>query len=215
MKHIPNVEDKTKNIIVIGREYGAGGRKIGKAIAGLLGMDYFDKELINHISALYGYAPEILMRADEKKPSAFRSMLMGKYGVMDMYGTSPMSRESLYAAQADVIRQISTEGNCVIVGRTADYILREHPGLTSVFVHAPAEWRAKNVMSRGEIADYHEALSKVNKADTDREGFYNYFTGRPWGKASNYHLTLDSSLFSPEEAAEIIARFATARSYGK
>lgn len=209
------MEDKAKNIIVIGREYGAGGRKIGKAVATMLGMDYFDKELINHISARYGYAPEILMRADEKKPSAFRSILMGKYGVMDIYGTSPMSREALYAAQADVIRQISSNGNCVIVGRTADYILRDQPGLTSVFVHAPAEWRAQNIIDRGETSGFQDALSKVNRADADREGFYNYFTGRTWGKASNYHFTLDSSLIAPEEAAEIIVRFATARAKGK
>lgn len=200
--------DKTENkIIVIGRQYGGTGRKTGRALAEALGLPYYDKEIINKVSAKYGYDPDILHRADEKKPSPFRSMLLGKYGVMDMYATSPLSRESLYEAQTNVIRQICNEGSCVIVGRTADYIMREHPGLVSVFIHAPKEWRASNLISRGEATDIPDAINKIKKADSDREGYYNYFTGRKWGTADNYHLTIDASLLEPEEMVAMIARY--------
>ena len=194
-------------IIVIGRQYGGTGRKTGRKLADMLGIPYYDKEIINKVSASYGFDPDILHRADEKKPSPFRSMLLGKYGVMDMYATSPLSRESLYEAQTNVIRQICTEGSCVIVGRTADYIMRNHPGLVSVFIHAPREWRAKNLIARGEASTMQEALAKIKKADNDREGYYNYFTGRKWGAADNYHLTLDASHINYDEMVALIANY--------
>lgn len=197
-------EDK---IIVIGRQYGGSGRRTGIALAKLLGLPYYDKEIINKVSAKYGYDPDILHRADEKKPSAFRSMLLGKYGVMDMYATSPLSREALYEAQSNVIRQICQEGSCVIVGRTADYIMRDHPGLVSVFIHAPKEWRAQHLIKSGEASSLQDAIAKIKKADSDREGYYNYFTGRHWGKADNYHLTLDASLLEPDEMVGLIAKY--------
>ncbi len=202
--NLTKVNDSDHKIIVIGRQYGGSGRKTGKAIADRLGLPYYDKEIINKVSAKYGFDPEILHRADEKKPSPFRSMLLGKYGVMDMYSTSPLSRESLYEAQTNVIRQICREGSCVIVGRTADYIMREHPGLVSVFIHAPREWRAKNLLERGEASTMQEAVAKVKKADSDREGYYNYFTSGKWGVADNYHLTLDASLLEPAEMVDLI-----------
>lgn len=192
---------------MIGRQYGGTGRKTGRALADMLGIPYYDKEIINKAAASYGYDPDILHRADEKKPSLFRSMLLGKYGVMDMYSTSPLSREALYEAQSNVIRQICQEGSCVIVGRTADYIMREHPGLVSVFIHAPQEWRADNLVKRGEASDRQDALAKIRKADNDREGYYNYFTEGNWGVADNYHLTLDASLLEPEEMVVLIATY--------
>lgn len=201
------MDNSEQKIIVIGRQYGGTGRKTGKALADLFGIPYYDKEIINKVAASYGYSPEILYRADEKKPSPFRSMLLGKYGVMDIYATSPLSREALYEAQTNVIRRICDEGSCVVVGRTADYIMREHPGLVSVFIHAPREWRAANLVARGEATDIQEALVKVRRADKDREGYYNYFTGRKWGAADNYHLTLDASHLKPEEMVGLIASY--------
>ena len=205
------MSDTEHKIIVIGRQYGGTGRKTGRALADMLGIPYYDKEIINKVAASYGYDPDILHRADEKKPSPFRSMLLGKYGVMDMYATSPLSREALYEAQTNVIRQICQDGSCVIVGRTADYIMRDHPGLVSVFIHAPREWRAKNIVDRGEAKTIQEALVKIRKADSDREGYYNYFSGRNWGNADNYHLTLDASLLDPQEMVNLIAAYVDKR----
>lgn len=201
-----------KKVIVVGRQFGSGGRKIGKAIAKRLNIPYYDKVLLSKVAARFGYDPAILMGADEKKPSLFGSILPGKYGIMDTYASSPISKESLYQAQTHVIRQICEEGSCVIVGRTADYIMRDHPGMVSVFIHAPIKWRAQNLISRGEAKTEQEAIAKIKKADSDRQGFYNYFTGRNWGVADNYHLTIDGSIFDPEEIAEIISTLAERKS---
>ena len=201
--------DKDSNIIiVVGRQYGGGGRKTGASIARLLDIPYYDKTIISKVAARYGYDPAILIGADEKKPSLFGSLLPGKYGIMDSYATSPISQESLYGLQTSVIRQICEEGSCVIVGRTADYIMRHHPGLLSVFIHAPAEWRARNLVARGEAGSIQEALARIKKADSDRQGYYNYFTGRNWGVADNYHLTIDGSQFETDEIAAMIASMA-------
>ena len=197
-----------KKIIVIGRQYGGGGRKIGQAVAKLLDIPYYDKVIINKVADHYGYDPAILLNADEKKPSLFGSLIPGKYGIIDNYATSPISKESLYEAQTHIIRQICEERSCVIVGRTADYIMREHPGLVSVFVHAPLKWRANNLVSRGEAKDETDGMYKAKKADSDRQGYYNYFTGRNWGVANNYHLTIDGSKFDTDEIASIIAQLA-------
>lgn len=199
--------DKNPNqIIVIGRQFGSGGRKIGMAIAKLLNIPYYDKVIISKVAARYGYDPEILLNADEKKPSLFGSLIPGKYGILDNYATSPISKESLYQAQTHVIRQICQENSCVIVGRTADYIMREHPGLLSVFIHAPLDWRAQNLLKRGDAKNMADAMAVIKKADSDRQGYYNYFTGRNWGVANNYHLTIDGSQFDVEDIAAIIAK---------
>lgn len=197
-----------KKIIVIGRQYGSGGRKIGKAVADLLKIPYYDKSIISKVAAHYGYDPAILLNADEKKPSLFGSLLPGKYGIIDNYATSPISKESLYEAQTHIIRQICEEGSCVIVGRTADYIMREHPGLISVFIHAPLKWRAQNLVGRGEAKDETDGMYKAKKADSDRQGYYNYFTGRNWGVANNYHLTIDGSQFDTDQIANLICQLA-------
>lgn len=203
-----SMEETEKKIIVIGRQFGSGGRKIGMAVARKLNIPYYDKVIISKVAARYGYDPEILLNADEKKPSLFGSLIPGKYGIMDNYATSPISKESLYEAQTHVIRQICEEGSCVIVGRTADYVMREHPGLISVFIHAPLKWRAQNVLRRGEAKDEQQAMINAKKADSDRQGYYNYFTGRNWGVANNYHLTIDGSKFDTDQIADIICQMA-------
>ncbi len=208
------MDDSKDKIIVIGRQFGSGGRKLGLALAKLLNIPYYDKVIISKVAAKYGYDPEILLKADEKKPSLFGKLLPGKYGILDSYATSPISKESLYEAQTNVIRQICQEGSCVIVGRTADYVMRDHPGLVSIFIHAPLQWRAKNVMSRGDAKSESEAMSFIKKADSERQGYYNYFTGRNWGVANNYHLTIDGSKFEVDQIAEIVAKLAELRVKG-
>lgn len=205
------MDESEKKIIVVGRQFGSGGRRVGQAISKLLNIPYYDRVIISKVAARYGYDPAILLKADEKKPSLFGSIIPGKYGIMDNYATSPISKESLYQAQTHVIRQVCEEGSCVIVGRTADYIMREHPGLVSVFIHAPVDWRAQNLVARGDARTLTDARVKVRKADVERQGYYNYFTGRNWGVADNYHLTIDGSQFETEEIANIIATLAESK----
>ncbi len=192
-------------IIVIGREYGAGGRRLGKELANRLDIPYYDKELISEAAESIGISKKLLMKADEKRPSLLRSFLSFNYGATSapVPGNS-LSEETLYELQSRVIRAICEKGPCVIVGRTADYVMREHPGLLSVFVHAPEKIRAKVVKERGEADTLQHAIEIAKKSDRERESYYNYFTNRKWGAASNYDLTFDSSKFSLDEIISVI-----------
>lgn len=200
-----------KCVIVIGRQFGSGGRIIGKAVAARMGIGYYDKELLSEAAVRLGFSPDIFAAADEKRPSPFRSLLQGAYGIADNFHTTTMSGERLYRAQSDVIRDICSRNSCVMVGRTADYVMREHPGLVSVFLHAPLQARAQKIVDRAEADNTERAAECARRRDRDREGYYNYFTGRHWGEAANYHLSLDSSELTTDEAADIIVAFAKAR----
>lgn len=192
-------------VIVIGRQYGGGGRKLGKTLAARFGVPYYDKELLAEAAKTMGYSEKIFDRADEKKPSILRSLLSFNYGATSApYNTFSLTNENIYRLQSDVIRRICEKSSCVIVGRTADYIMREHPGLLSIFVHAPLEKRVAGIIERGEAGDENEARELINRKDHDRESYYNYFTNRHWGRASNYDLTVDSSKFALSEIVTLI-----------
>lgn len=209
-KEMAEKSDKTSQkttgpIIVIGRQAGSGGRGLGKALAHRLSIPYYDKELLRECADRLGYDKEIFEMADERRPSPFRSFLSARFGVGE---TSPLQGEGIYQAQAKVIRQLGEHGSCVIVGRTADYILRDHPGLFSIFLHAPEKWRASAMASRGDAKSAEEALAILRREDSRRRDYYNYFTPGGWGKAGNYDICIDSSRFSPEQLVDIIEALA-------
>lgn len=192
-------------IIVIGRQYGAGGRKLGKRLAETLNVPYYDKELLSEAADALGFSKELFLKADEKKPSILRSFLSFNYGSPSAsFSSYTLSDDNLYRAQSDVIKSICEKGSCVIVGRTADYVMRDHPGLLSIFVHAPEEHRAKAILERGEAKSMEEALDKARKFDRSRESYYNYFTNCHWGRADNYDLTFNSSRLSTEALLPLI-----------
>lgn len=193
-------------LIVIGREYGSGGRRIGKMLAEALGVSFYDKTLLSKASEKLGYSPEIFANKDEKRPSLIRSILSFTYGANTAnIDGAPMSDEKIYEYQSRVIREICNEESCVIVGRTADYIMREHPGLISIFLHAPIIHRIESIKSRGETDDDRRARELAESADRSREEFYNYYTNsNSWGKANNYDVTLDTSKLSDDSIVEII-----------
>jgi len=198
-------------VVVIGRQFGSGGRRIGKAVASRLGISYYDKELLSEAAGSLGFSPDIFVAADEKRPSPLRSLLQGVYGIADNFHTTTMSGERLYRAQSDVIKKICSIGSCVIVGRTADYVLRGHPGLVSVFLHAPIEIRGRMILERKDATSLEQAIELARKRDHDRESYYNYFTGRHWGDASNYHLSLDSSAIPEDAVIDMIVNFASSK----
>lgn len=196
-----------KMVIVIGREAGSGGRKIGRMVAERLGMEYYDSELLNKAAADMGFSTEVFNRADEKKPSVFNRAFMSAFGVQQTFVPNALTGEDLYAAQSRVIRALGDKGNCVIIGRTADHILRNHPCMVSVFLHAPIEHRAKEMHRRGDAPDEKTCKDMAAKHDKQRESYYNYYTGRRWGTASNYHLTIDSSRQTYEGVVECILKY--------
>lgn len=194
------MDEKEKFLIVVGRQYGSGGRRIGRMLARELGVSYYDKSLLSEAAGRLGYDPKIFERKDERRPSFLRSLLSFNYGAPTAnINEAPMSDEKLYESQSKVIRQICDRESCVIVGRTADYIMREHPRMVSLFIHAPEHIRAKNIVSRQETADEKDALDIASRRDRARESYYNYYTNRnAWGHARNYTLSFDSSRISDE-----------------
>lgn len=193
--------DKNDNfLIVIGRQYGSGGRSLGRYIAKELGVTYYDKSLLSRAAERLGYSPRIFEHRDERRPSFFRSLLSFNYGAAVAHiDDAPMSEEKIYEFQSRVVRDICKNESCVIVGRTADYVMRDHPRMVSLFLHAPESHRAKTLVERGEAEDEEKARTLAKKMDHIRESYYNYYTnGNSWGNSSNYHLSADSSRVSKE-----------------
>lgn len=202
---------REKLVIVIGRQFGSGGRQIGKKLAERLDLDYYDRELLSHAASDMGFSTEIFSHADEKKPSVFNRVFMSAFGVQQTFVPDSLTGEDLYTAQSRIITQIGEKGNCVIIGRTADHLLRESPNLISVFLHAPVEYRAKIMMSRGDHTDYDKCKEIAIKNDRRRESYYNYFTGRKWGHADNYDICINSSYLEPDDVVSMISEYVAKR----
>lgn len=192
-------------VIVIGRQFGCGGREIGKAIAQALNVPYYDKTLLSEAAQSFGLDSSLFLNMDEKRPSFFRNFLgLGDGTNLPHALSGSLSAEGLYNAQAEVISRIARKGSCVIVGRTADHILRHHPGLCSVFIQAPEEYRLRNIISRGDATSEEEARELAHTYDRKREDYYRYYTSRPWGHAGNYHLCFDASKFPTDSIIALL-----------
>lgn len=209
----------THTVIAIGRTFGAGGRETGVALASKLGINYYDKELLSEAARRAGLDAGLFERNDERAPGFLSGMLpiSMSYNVMSWYGGGggALGGEAVYCAQSEFIREIASRESCVIVGRTADYVLRDFPGLVSVFLHAPEDVCIERIMMRSadgcSIAEARTMLRRTNRLRAD---FYNFYTGREWGNASTYDLTFDSSKISIGKIAEMIAGYVTAREHG-
>lgn len=196
-----------KFVIVIGREFGSGGRELGKLLSERLSVAYYDKNLLNEAAVRLGFDSELFSAVDERKPSMVRSMLGLNYGaVTGAFSTSSVSAEHLYVAQSDVIRQLANESSCVIVGRTADYILRDFKNVVSIFLHANLEDRVRRIVNRSDCSA-RDVEAFARKKDKMREEYYNYFTGKKWGVASNYDLTFNASAISLNDIVELIVKY--------
>jgi len=203
-----------KFVIVIGRQYGSGGRELGKRLAERLNIPYYDKELLIEAAGRLGFRMDLLEKVDEKPPSPLRSLLAASVGSSSWFSSGALQSETLYQLQSDVIRAILDREACVIVGRTADYIARSHPGLVSIFLHADISDRIARVAGRDSVdlsgSDMKEAILRKDNA---RRDYYNYFTGRDWGAASNYHLSLSSSLLDMEGIEAVVMAYLKARGF--
>lgn len=192
--------------ITIARQYGTGGREIGLALASMLGVRAYGKELINIAAEKLGFSEDILHTADEKHPSSLLfSIATGSlpYAMPNMHYDMPIN-DKLFSAQAEIIKNAASEGSNVFIGRCADYILKDDPSLLRVYIYAPTEYRIKHVMeSNGVSAD--DAEEMIEKMDKRKSGYYNFYTGKKWGKYENYDLMINASLLGVEGTAEVIA----------
>ena len=186
-------------IITISREFGSGGRTIGKEVAARLGIPCYDKELIEKVAEETGYAREFVEEESEYAPSANDLVYMFLGRGFD--GLSNADR--IWIEQRKVIEKLANDGPCVIVGRCADYILRDRSDCLHVFVYADKAFRAERIVKQyGETGV--EPGKRLQEKDKKRKLNYKYFTDREWGKRENYHLSIDSGFFCIEKAVSII-----------
>lgn len=198
-------------IITIGREYGSGGRIIGRQLADKLGVPFYDKELITLAAQKSGMNEEVLAGADESATSGFLYSMAGTYVGSRFAGAPDMPiTDKLFLLQAEVIRAAAKAGSCVIVGRCADDILSSDPDLVNVFVHGPLEKRIERcVLYYG--LDRDKAEDTIRRMDKRRAGFYNYYSDKKWGRVENYHLAIDSCTFGIENTVNLIEAYVRAR----
>lgn len=183
------------SIITITREFGSGGRTVGKIVAESLGYDFYDWNIVEKIAQETGFAPNFIEEHSEEQ-SRFTAMLTsGAFGIT--------LNDQLFEAQSRVIFQLAEKGKCVIVGRCADYLLRNDPNVLSCFVYANEKKRQERVLQEYGKTDV-PIERRIKEKDKRRKAHYEYFTSRKWGKAFYFDLCIDTACFSLGQAAQLI-----------
>lgn len=185
-----------KTVITIGRENGSGGRHVGEELAKALNVKCYDKELLLETAKSSGLAANFIAENEERKPQFFWGT-----GAFYMY-EQPISVQ-LYVEQSKIIKQLADREPCVIVGRCSDYVLADNDNVLNVFIHAPLDDRIERVAKRESVTQ-DKAKSFITKTDKARASYYSYFTGKIWGNAKNYHVSLDSSLLGIDGCVKAI-----------
>lgn len=206
-----NIMEK-KIIISIGRQFGAGGRRVGQALAERLGIAYYDKELILEAAKEYGFAPEFFEQNDEKSASFTGNVLQWMESLVTggMSTKNYLSQDALFEMQASAIRKIAEEKSCVIVGRCSDYVLRDNPNCISVFLHSTDEDRAQRIQERSNISR-EEALTKMRTQDKKRAAYYNFYSSKTWGDSATYDLSINVSALGVEKCVDLIIHYLSQR----
>ena len=199
-----NTEKKTR-IITVGRRFGSGGRLIAKAVAEKLGIPFFDKDIITNAAKESGLCDSFI---EEFEQTPAQSMLFSL--VMNMrngqsYADKPVMLMA-YEAQIEAVCRAAAGGECVIVGRCADYILRDDYDVASFFITASLDRRAQNVAKRENIT-VKEALTKINKMDRARASFHNYHAETRWGSSDSYEMCISTERITDEQAAQQIISY--------
>ena len=215
---------KTNCVITIGRQFGSGGRYVGRMLAEKLGIPFYDKELLSEAAKQSGICEEIFEDHDEKPA---RSLLFNLVTGMQVHGDAgsyymdmPLNHK-IFLAQFEAIKKLASEGPCVMVGRCADYALADNPDCFSVFVHANLDWRINRIAQKYNKkveravkyygVDPQKAEDRIRKADKQRASYYNYYATATWGDVNNYDLCVDTGKLGVEGTAELIARFVELR----
>ncbi len=200
-------------VITIARQYGSGGREIGEKVAQKLGIPLYDRELITLSAKDSGFSEEALENADEKAANSLLytlAMGSGSYGMPGGFGYRMPLNDQLFVMQSDTIRKLSREGSCVIVGRAADYVLRNDPNRLSIFLYSDIASRKARVMARHELSEG-KAMDLINKTDRRRSNYYNYYTGGKWGKLDQYHMAIHTAALGIDGTADLIVAAAKAK----
>lgn len=200
---------KENYVINIGRQLGSGGREIGKKLADELGIDYYDKELLQEAAKESGLCEEVFEKADEDDKHSFISNLFGIRSLFigdEAINKNILSNDSLFQIQSEVIQKAAAEHSCIFVGRCADYILRENPRCVNVFISSCFKERIRRIATLYSITE-DKAKELIEKTDKKRAAYYNYYTMKTWGAAASYHLCIDSSVLNIDQTVKFIIEF--------
>ncbi len=202
-----NISNNT--IITIGRQLGSGGRDIGRKLADKLGIKFYDKELIAEAAKESGLSENLFEGMDEKPTNSFLySIVMGVQTGKGLYYqySDALNGDNIFKIQSDVIKKLANENSCVIVGRCADYILRNYPNLIKVFIHADKDFRKDRLTNVLKMTPK-EADTSMVKTDKNRANYYNFYTNNVWGSVENYHISLNSGAIGIDNSVEVLKQF--------
>ena len=189
----------TKRIITISREFGSGGRFIGEEVAKKLGIAYYDKNIIGQIAEKSGLSPEYIQENAELSPK--KGLFAYAFSGRDITGKSV--EDMVYEAQRNIILELAEKEPCVIIGRNADYILKDRDDVLNVFIHGNMPEKIKRITGLHNVEEK-EAVKMMADTDKRRRTNYNFYTDQNWGKASNYTLCLNSSQLGYDRCEMII-----------
>lgn len=200
-----------KVIINVGRQIGSGGHIIAEKLAQDFGCKCYDRELLNLAAQESGFSAKFFEQNDEQK-GFFKSLFHTHLPFLSdgSFYNNDFSQEGLYKFQSDAIKKAADSGNCVFVGRTADYVLRNYDNVVNIFITANIEDRIKAVSERKAI-DPESARKLIENKESARASYYNYYTGKQWGHSESYDLCINSSLLGLEETEKFIAEFIKAK----
>ncbi len=191
-----------KPIITIARQYGSGGREIGEKVASMLGIPFYGKELIELAAEKSGYHPDVLQKVDERAAgSLLYSLATGAGGFSGGYDI-PIN-DKLFIVQNDIIKELASKEQCIIIGRCGDYALREMENKVSIFIYADLEDRIARICERMGVSPS-VAETMIVKEDKKRAGYYNFYTGQKWGAIDRYTASFNSGVLGVDKVAEII-----------
>ena len=193
-----------KNIITISREFGSGGRSIGKQVAEKLGYAFYDRELVDEVAKRSGFAPEYIEEHGEYANA--RNSLLFYLATAERYSHDNLSmHDQLYITQSKIIEELAEKGKCVIVGRCADYILRDRKDCLHVFICSDMASRARRIVERyGQTQKAPE--KRLAEKDQTRKVYYKNYTGRVWGQAQNYDICLNSGALGVDTCTDMIVQ---------
>lgn len=202
-----------KIVITIGRQLGSGGKKIAEKIGEELHFPIYDKKLLEAASRESGLDAAVFESADERESDSFLSGLFSIHGSLTNFlsgGGSCMESDQLFQIQSEAIRNIAQRENCIIIGRCAEYVLRDHPQMVSIFITADTEDRIHRIARKERTGD-DEAREIMEKGDKKRRSYHDYYATTRWGEAASYDLCVNSSLLGIDGTANFICNFIRTR----
>ncbi len=197
---------KKNTIITIGRQFCSGGSEIGKKLSDKLEIPYYDKAIMEHAAEEHGFSEEYVKEFEEKHSNSFLYSLSAYSYENSVAGNATVSPSlQIVLSQFEFIREAAAKGPCVIIGRCADYVLKNNPNVLNVFIYADLDDRIKETMRRYSIPE-NTASKMLRRTEKLRANYYNFYTDRKWGDMNNFHMALNTSYFSIDDAVEMIYR---------